>query len=230
MAVWRTQRVEGECFLALHRHAVNALDPFADVVLARRCLAVPLLVAEEGGEAADDVAVCGGFLIREGMIGADFVRQLHLAAPDGQQVRAVRLCFHTGDLPGGRGAALEFAARNQRILRKFYIAAHAMRQILQGVMQRIQRLHAVQTFRFGIPDLIAALHLAPRVVPFQNEDFCLLPHGDAAVALAGRSAQAERGVGICLILRFAVLSDASVAARAKISREVSKTFQMCCMG
>ena len=27
----------------------------------------------------------------------------------------------TIDLPGGRGAAFEFAARNQRILRKFYI-------------------------------------------------------------------------------------------------------------
>lgn len=52
MAVRRTQRVEGECFLALHRHAVNALDPFADVVLARRCFALPLLVAVEGGEAA----------------------------------------------------------------------------------------------------------------------------------------------------------------------------------
>lgn len=230
MAVWRTQRVEGECFLALHRHAVNALDPFADVVLARRCLAMPLLVAVEGGEAADDVAGFGSLPIREGMIGTDFVRQLHLAAPDGQQVRAVRLCFHTGDLPGGRGAAFEFSTRNQRILRKFYISAHAMRQILQGIMQRIQRLHAVQPFRLGISDLIADLYLAPRVIPFQNEDFCLLPHGDAAVTLAGRSAQAESGVGICLILRFAVLSRQAVAARAKISREVSKTFQMCCMG
>lgn len=46
-----------------------------------------------------------------------------------------------------------------------------MRQILQGIMQRIQRLHALQPFRFGIPDLIADLHLAPRVIPFQNEDF-----------------------------------------------------------
>lgn len=105
-----------------------------------------------------------------------------------------------------------------------------MRQILQGIMQRIQRLHAVQPFRFGIPDLIADLHLAPRVVPFQNEDFCLLLYGDAAVALAGRSAQAESGVGICLILRFAVFGEASGGGKGEISREVSKTFQMCCMG
>ena len=97
-------------------------------------------------------------------------------------------------------------------------------------MQRIQRLHAVQPFRFGIPDLIADLHLAPRVVPFQNEDFCLLLHADAAVALAGRSAQAESGVGICLILASLSSARQAVAARAKISREVSKTFQMCCMG
>lgn len=69
------------------------------VMLACRCPALPLLVAVEGGEAADDVAGFGGLPIREGMIGADFVRQLHLAAPDGQQVRAVRLRFHTGDLP-----------------------------------------------------------------------------------------------------------------------------------
>lgn len=66
MAVWRTQRVEGECFLALHRHAVNALDPFADVMLACRCPALPLLVAVEGGEAADDVTGFGSLPIREG--------------------------------------------------------------------------------------------------------------------------------------------------------------------
>ena len=85
-------------------------------------------------------------------------------------------------------------------------------------MQRIQRLHAVQPFRFGIPDLIADLHLAPRVVPFQNEDFCLLLHADAAVTLAGRSAQAESGVGICLILRFAVLGEATPKGRSSLSR------------
>lgn len=92
-------------------------------------------------------------------------------------------------------------------------------------MQRIQRLHAVQPFRFGIPDLIADLYLAPRVIPFQNEDFCLLLHADAAVALAGRSAQAESGVGICLILRFAVLSEASGGGKGENQQRGQEKFQ-----
>lgn len=100
-----------------------------------------------------------------------------------------------------------------------------MRQILQGIMQRIQRLHAVQPFRLGIADLIADLHLAPRVIPFQNEDFCLLPHADAAVALAGRSAQAENGVGICLILRFAVLGEASGGGKGENQQRGQEKFQ-----
>lgn len=119
---------------------------------------------------------------------------------------------------------LEFAARNQRVLRKFYIAAHAVRQILQGIAQRIQRLHAVQPFRLGIPDIIADLHLAPRVIPFQNEDFCLLLHADAAVALAGRSAQAENGVGIRLILRFAVLGEASGGGKGENQQRGQQDF------